>query len=82
MCAIDFDNMHDIREQNRDAHRNHSRIIADQLLASGAILDEDGANIIGGFSIIDTDDYTEAEEFVLTDPYQKVQIKQDVKILR
>ena len=80
--AIDFDNMHEIREQNRDAHRKHLSSIGDKLLASGALLDQDGINVIGGMSLIDTDNYAEAEQFALTDPYSRVGIRQDVKILK
>lgn len=80
--AIDFDNMDQIREQNRDAHRKHLRSIGDKLLASGAILDEDGVNVIGGMSIIDTEIYSEAEHFALSDPYQEAGIRKEVKICK
>lgn len=80
--AIDFENMDETREKNRDAHRDHLRTIGKKLLASGALLDEDGHTVIGGISLIDTDNHNEAEKFALQDPYHKAGIRKDLKILR
>ena len=49
--ARDFEEMDAQREQIRDAHREHLRSIGDKLLASGALLDEDGITVIGGISL-------------------------------
>ena len=80
--AIDFDDMHERREKIRSAHRDHLRSIGEKLLASGALLDEDGSKVIGGISLIDTDDYAEAERFAFEDPYHKSGIRENTKILK
>lgn len=47
--ARDFDDMDSQREQIREVHREHLRSIGDKLLASGALLDDDGITVIGGY---------------------------------
>lgn len=80
--ARDFENMDTRREEIRNEHRNHLRSIGDKLLASGALLDEDGKSIIGGISLIDTNDRIEAEKFAFDDPYEKAGIRKETLILR
>ena len=63
--AIDHEGMHNNREEIREAHRNHLRSIGIKLLASGALLAEDGQTVLGGISLVDTDDYADAERFAL-----------------
>lgn len=80
--ARDFENMEVLREQIRDAHREHLRSIGDKLLVSGALLDEDGITVIGGLSLIDTDFRSEAEKFAYNDPYDKAGIRKETLILK
>ncbi|KTC99043.1 YciI-like protein [Legionella geestiana] len=80
--ARDFDNMDAQREQIREAHREHLRSIGDKLLASGALLDDDGTTVIGGISLIDTEDRAEAEKFANDDPYGKAGIRKETLILK
>jgi uncharacterized protein YciI len=80
--AIDFEEQDDKREEIRIAHRDHLRSIGNKLLASGALLSEDGRTVIGGISLIDTDNFSEAESFALADPYQKAGIRKELKILK
>jgi hypothetical protein len=80
--ALDFKDMDEVREKIRSAHREHLRKIGKKLLASGALLDEDGSTVIGGISLIDTNDYTEAEQFASQDPYHKAGIRKETKILK
>lgn len=80
--AIDNENMNAKREEIREKHRTHLRSMGKKLLASGALLSDDGKTVIGGISIIDTNDYAEAERFALDDPYQQAGIRKELKILR
>lgn len=80
--ARDFNDMDAEREQIREAHREHLRSIGNKLLASGALLDDDGITIIGGISLIDTEDRTEAETFANEDPYGKAGIRKETVILK
>lgn len=80
--ARDFEGMDLQREQLRDAHRNHLRKMGARLLASGALLDQDGTTVIGGISLIDTDDYLEAMQFANDDPYQTAGIRKKTLILK
>ena len=54
--AIDHPGKNDIRENIREQHRQHLRSVGKKLLASGALLDEDGHTVIGGISLLDTDE--------------------------
>ncbi|MDF1678858.1 MAG: YciI family protein [Legionellaceae bacterium] len=80
--AHDFDGMELKREQIREAHRKHLRSIGDKLLASGALLDDDGITVIGGISLIDTEDRAEAEKFAYEDPYETAGIRKETLILK
>lgn len=80
--AIDHENKDTQRENLRDAHREHLKSIGKKLLASGALLDDEGTKIIGGISLIDTDDRKEAENFANNDPYGKAGIRKEIKVIR
>jgi len=58
-----------MRETLRNEHRAHLVDYGDLILASGAILADDGDTIIGGMTILDTDNRAEAENFAASDPY-------------
>ncbi|MEQ3710986.1 YciI family protein [Tateyamaria sp.] len=70
------------REGVRQAHREYLASFGKRLLASGALLDEAGENIIGGSSLFDTDDRDEALRFESEDPYAKAGIRADVNVVQ
>lgn len=80
--ALDYENMGATREKIRNDHREHLQSAGKKLLASGALLDEDGKTVIGGISLLDTNDYEEAKKFAFDDPYQKAGIRKETKILK
>ncbi len=65
----------------REEHRTHLKSIGSRLLASGALLAEDKSKIIGGTSLIDTDDLLEAKRFADEDPYSKAGIRKDTHVI-
>lgn len=80
--ARDWEGMEAQREQVRTAHRDYLRSMGEKLLASGALLDEDGVTVIGGMSLIDADNRSEAEKFADNDPYAKVGIRKETLIVK
>ncbi len=80
IIAHDYENCSEIREKLRQEHRDHLRSVGKKLLASGAILDNE-KNVIGGMSILDTENFKEAKEFADNDPYSKNNIRKTVEIL-
>lgn len=80
ITAYDHPNMDDAREKVRQAHREYLASFGKRLLASGALLDEAGEAIIGGASLLDTDDRDEALRFEAEDPYAKAGIRADVNV--
>ncbi len=80
--ALDFKNKAKQREKIREAHRTHLRSMGKKLLASGALLDDDGQTVIGGISLIDTDDFAEAQKFAYDDPYAKAGIRKETQVLK
>jgi uncharacterized protein YciI len=73
--AIDLPDMEQKRESVRQAHRDFLQSYGAKILASGALLDEDGKTIIGGISLLDTNNRAEAERFADNDPYAKAGIR-------
>ncbi len=80
--ADDFDGMNEARENNREAHRAHLEAKGDKILAAGAILADDGETVVGGLTILDTDDREEAETFAATDPYTTAGIRKETTVTR
>ena len=80
--ALDNTGKEEIREQLRAAHRAHLRSAGAKLLASGALLDDEGIEVIGGISVLDTDSKMEAEMFAREDPYSTAGIRKETRILR
>ena len=70
------------RETCREQHRAHLKSAGKMLLASGALLADDGVTIIGGISLLDTDSRAVAEKFAFKDPYEKNGIRKETKIIR
>ncbi|MCG8403528.1 MAG: YciI family protein [Firmicutes bacterium] len=65
----------------RDGHRQHLAAQGKKLLASGALLAEDGVTIVGGASLLDTDSREEAVRFEAEDPYAKAGIRREVRVI-
>ena len=81
IIAEDHPNMERQREDVRQAHRAHLASVGVRLLASGALLAEDGKTILGGASLLDTDDEAEARQFEADDPYAKAGIRAKISIM-
>jgi uncharacterized protein YciI len=81
ILAYDHDGKDGEREQVREAHRAFLASYGARLLASGALLDDTGLRIIGGASLIDTDDRAEAVRFEADDPYARAGIRAHVEII-
>lgn len=69
------------RESVRAAHRAHLALAGKKLLASGAIFGSDGKTIVGGASLLDTEDEDEARRFEREDPYAQAGILAKVTIV-
>lgn len=80
--ALDKPGMHTAREKAREAHRQHLRDQGRHILAAGALLDDDGATVIGGITLLDTEDRAVAERFAYEDPYEKAGIRKQTHVLR
>lgn len=80
--ATDFSGKENEREAIREDHRKHLRSVGNKLLSAGALLDDDGKTVIGGISILDTDDRKEAEDFAFNDPYEKAKIRQETLVIK
>ena len=80
--VTDHDGMEETRERLRNAHRDHLRSAGKKLIASGALLDDSGAKVIGGLSILDTDDKEEALRFAHEDPYAKAGVPKENRVIR
>ena len=81
IVAYDHEGMEEERERVRDGHRQHLAAQGKKLLASGALLADDGVTIVGGASLLDTESREEAVRFEAEDPYAKAGIRRDVKIV-
>lgn len=80
ISALDFPEMDLARENIKEAHRDHLRAQGRKLLASGALLAEDRKTVIGGISLLDTEDRQEAERFAYKDPYAKAGLRKITQI--
>ena len=81
ILAYDHEGKDSEREEVRQAHRDYLSSFGSRLLASGALLDDSGQAIIGGASLIDTDDRAEAVRFEADDPYARAGIRAQVEII-
>jgi len=82
IIAYDHPDKHTERENIRQAHRDYLSSFGKRLIASGALLDETGENIIGGVSLFDTEKKESAIRFEAEDPYAKADIRAEVKIIK
>jgi uncharacterized protein YciI len=82
IIAHDHPGQEQIREALRDDHRAYLRKQGRKLLASGALLGDDGATVIGGVSLFDTEDREEAVRFEAEDPYAAAGLRARTEIVR
>ena len=68
------------RERVRFAHRKHLRSIGSMLLGAGALLSDDGTQVVGGLSVINYENSDEANQFARQDPYDKADIRQTMQV--
>jgi len=80
--AYDFEGKEKERENLRDAHREHIQSAGNKILASGALLADDKITVIGGISLLDTENREEAERFAFEDPLEKAGIRKETLVLR
>ncbi|MFQ6024348.1 MAG: YciI family protein [Acidiferrobacterales bacterium] len=80
--ALDKPDMHVTRERVREAHRQHLQSQGRRILAAGALLDDDNATVIGGITLLDTEDRATAERFAYEDPYETVGIRKETRVVR
>jgi uncharacterized protein len=82
IIAEDHPGMEAEREGVREAHRAHLAAAGERLLLSGALLAGDGGTVVGGASLLDTDDEAEARAFEADDPYARAGIRAKVTVVR
>jgi len=80
--ANDYEGNEEVRENLRDAHREHIKSAGKKILASGALLADDKITVIGGVSLLDTESREEAEKFAFEDPLEKAGIREKTLVLR
>jgi hypothetical protein len=71
-CVLIFhddDGTAELRSRLRPDHREYLNKNVHRLLASGALLRDDGKEEYGGLIVLDTDERSEAELFVSQDPF-------------
>lgn len=78
--AIDKPDSLELRARTRPVHLEHLAAFAPQIVAAGALLDEDGSNPIGSLLIVEMPSLSKVEEFVAADPYAMVRLFQQVEI--
>jgi uncharacterized protein YciI len=79
--AVDHEGRDTLRESLREAHRTHLRSAGSSLLASGALLADDHATVIGGISLLDTEHRAEAELFAAADPFAKAGLRRETHVI-
>lgn len=71
-----------LRQQARKEHLAYLDAHAAKLLACGAKLNDDGSDAGGGIYIVDVESRAEAEQFIANDPFFKVDLFREVRIVR
>lgn len=82
ILATDHIDIDDQRAEVRQEHFEYLKSHAAVLLASGALLDDDGKTVIGGMTILNVESRNEAERFESEDPYAKAGLRKRVEIFR
>jgi len=71
-----------LRNEVRPAHIDYLVANQHRLLSAGAQIEDDGSGGSGGVIIVDTDDRTEAEDFIANDPFTKAGLFEDIQVRR
>ena len=72
----------ELRTKLRPAHMEYLKGHKARILASGALLDDDGSGGDASLIIYDTDDRAEAEAFIANDPFNKGGLFESVTVRR
>jgi uncharacterized protein len=80
--TLDKPNSAELRAATRAAHLEYLTARKGQLLAAGAVINDDGTGGHGGILIVDTDDRAAAERFINEDPFTKAGLFQSVTVVR
>lgn len=72
----------ELRASVRPTHLDYLENHKDNLLAAGALLNDDGTGGHGGVYIVDVEDRAAAEEFIANDPFTKAGLFESVVITR
>ena len=80
--TFDKPNRQELRKQTRNEHLDYLAAHAAKLLACGAKLNDDGSDAGGGIYIVDVETRAEAEQFIAADPFSKVDLFREVRIMR
>ena len=71
-----------IREEFMDEHIAYLNSNLDKILAAGAIQTDDGANIVGGMIVLETESKADAEAFYVRDPFTREGLRGEISIQR
>lgn len=80
-CTDKPDHEH-VRQANRPAHLEYSKLSADKMLVGGPMQSADGERMIGSMLVIDLPDEAAAYDWCANDPYAKAGLFESVKVRR
>jgi uncharacterized protein YciI len=72
----------DIFDATLDSHRDYLQPHIHKMLATGALLEEDGSRAGGALIIIDTENRSEAEDYINNDPLTLAGIFESITITK
>ena len=81
ITCTDKTNSLDLRLSTREEHIKYLKKIKKKLILAGPILDKDD-NPVGTVLIVDFDNLNALKKFLNDDPYSKVNLFEDVEIVR
>ena len=81
ITCTDKENSIDLRLSTREEHIKYLKKIKKKLILAGPILDKND-NPVGTVLIVDFDNLNAVEKFLNEDPYSKVDLFNDIKIVR
>lgn len=69
-----------VRAKTRPIHLEHLAAVSDQIIAAGAVLDDDGETPIGSVLIVELPSLTDAQRFLRADPYSQAGLFAHIEI--
>ena len=81
ITCTDKENSIDLRLSTREEHIKYLKKIKKKLILAGPILDKNN-NPVGTVLIVDFDNLNAVKKFLNEDPYSKVNLFNDIKIVR